>query len=157
MRQSSRKLLARSLIALVALLLLIQAASFRWWSAYHTPRTSLHLEYGSFSVINVGADRNLTDMGLNFGRNPFRPHWNDLLADRLSFPGYSRYRLPLWPFILFSVAAALWAHRRARPRPGRCPECRYDLRAIPPGAAGSITCPECGRTSAPPQATGSAA
>lgn len=54
------------------------------------------------------------------------------------------FRLYLWvPFVLFATYPSWlmmrWVHKRARPRPGECSKCLYDLTGNVSGI-----CPECG-------------
>ena len=50
------------------------------------------------------------------------------------------FRVPMWPLLVLTAlpTAVLWW--RGRRRPGRCPECGYDLAGNTSGV-----CPECGR------------
>lgn len=56
-------------------------------------------------------------------------------------PATTDVTIPLWiPLVILMVPTVfLWLHRRARPKAGQCPNCRYNL-------TGNLSCrcPECG-------------
>jgi hypothetical protein len=56
--------------------------------------------------------------------------------------------MPLWPLILATVAAALWANRRSLGLPGHCPSATTTSAPHRAPAEGALICPECGATSA---------
>jgi hypothetical protein len=87
----------------------------------------------------------IAEPGLHWGRCANgAPHWNWWLWYDLDPSASDRFldiRIPLWALFLPLGATAAWLWRLDRkPKPGRCPRCRYDLFATPPTAP----CPECG-------------
>lgn len=55
------------------------------------------------------------------------------------------FGVPMWLVLAAPAALAALAWRAARPLPGRCAKCDYNLAGLPPSAP----CPECGRSPAP--------
>ena len=52
--------------------------------------------------------------------------------------------IPMWILLLLTTPLCLalwWPDLRRRIPPGHCPNCRYDLRGLPPNSP----CPECGK------------
>ena len=63
------------------------------------------------------------------------------------WPGWTmekRIEMPIWLPIAICAATGVWLCRRALPRSGHCPRCRYNLAGLPPDSP----CPECGQPTA---------
>ena len=86
--------------------------------------------------------------GLRCGVIPWQLKWN--FAFDHDSTGWL-LNIPLWCPLLLSASATAFLWRRSRHLPGHCPQCRYNLQALPPSSNGKVSCPECGNsvTSAP--------
>ena len=103
------------------------------WAIYRTSTVAIYL--GGKGVAYVPRLRSLEPPGLTVDNNAFPPFW-------FRASGFEPSFVPLWIPLLIIAIPTVWFWRRDwRPRPGHCPNCRYDLRGL---TGDVVTCPECG-------------
>ena len=140
----------------LGLMLAVGVASFFVLAEFARPRWWLTLSYGRISVSWFPSWDPLgsrSDTGFSYGPAEFG---FPLGTQTVLWPVGGSWRgplnivnVPFWPFILITAAGGGIAIRKSRrTRIGCCP-CGYNLGGTPPAPDGSITCPECGRTSTP--------
>lgn len=87
----------------------------------------------NFQLHSLRGGIQLSKTSDRFGIVPLTPIWSGLLLN------IAIWSITAW--LLLTLTSTLRTRLRTR-RAGKCPQCRYDLRGLPPSAP----CPECGKT-----------
>ena len=151
-RHRTRRVLKWAVPALVAALIIANAASESWhlacyrasgfelsivaraaWFKWHDPHDPL---FGGSASSYWSLGRNTNNSGSWFGS-----------PGVTTTPHYRLVYVPLWlPTLVAALPAGiLWLCDRRRLRRGLCPACGYNLSGLPPAAP----CPECGKAAPP--------
>ncbi|MFO0857474.1 MAG: hypothetical protein U0640_08995 [Phycisphaerales bacterium] len=126
----------------VLLVALWIGSAYAYWGKIECGQYAWTAMHGYFVIY--GSDSSAPSLPLNFeyGPMPFKGmQWWGVVA--VSMNG-TAYNIPLWPFVLISIAATAAAWRmdtlaQRRNRQGKCKACGYDRGGLAAGAP----CPEC--------------
>src|SRR5678816_4172966 len=99
---------SRILLLALVLLLLVEAASFKWWLGYEGARTAFVLTQGAVIIVRW-APSNQQSPGSGWtGGESEKIYWRAQWPIWDVFSGERRLTLPLWPLLLLNTAALLW-------------------------------------------------
>ncbi|MCA3003926.1 MAG: hypothetical protein LW650_04605 [Planctomycetaceae bacterium] len=127
--------------ALLAGLLLLTHIATVWFNFYLAinATTAFVVGHGAFGLLGNPGGLDSTAIRVEPTHATSDMFW---WFERSGIMGMGYAVAPLWlPTVLFAALAGLMWYLAARTRPGRCPNCGYNLQGLP----AAQPCPECGR------------